>query len=120
MKSLAELQKLKESVETKIKLRHQEESIRVIVGMGTCGIAAGAREVITKLGEEIERRELGDVTLTQVGCMGLCEKEPIIKIEKTDGTKRTYGEIKADRVAKLVTQDIVNDQEIQEWLIGDN
>ncbi|SDC71946.1 MULTISPECIES: (2Fe-2S) ferredoxin domain-containing protein [unclassified Candidatus Frackibacter] len=117
MKSLAELQKLKEEVESKIKLRHQEERIRVIVGMGTCGIAAGARDIINKLSDEIDKRNLGDITLTQVGCMGLCEKEPIIKIEKKDGSERTYGNIKADRVQKLVSEELVNERAVENWLI---
>jgi len=117
MKSLAELQKLKEEVEGKIKLRHQDERVRVIVGMGTCGIAAGARDVINNLSNEIDKRNLDDITLTQVGCMGLCEKEPIIKIEKKDGSERVYGNIKANKVQKLVSEELVNERAVENWLI---
>jgi (2Fe-2S) ferredoxin len=118
MRSLLELQKLKEEVEEKIKLRHQNERIRVIVEMGTCGISAGARQVMNRLSEEIEEHKLNDVTLTQVDCKGFCDKEPVVEIEYEDGTRRIYGEINVDKVEKLVAEDLINEHVIQEWVIN--
>ena len=79
MKSLEELKKLREQAQANLELRKQKDGYRVIVGMATCGIAAGARPVLAKFVEEVASRKLDSVTVTQVGCIGECALEPIVE-----------------------------------------
>ncbi len=86
MKSLAELQAIKERMQNNVMLRANEgeEKIRVVVGMATCGIAAGARPVLNAFLKEIEDRRLGNVICTQTGCIGICRYEPVVEITTPD------------------------------------
>lgn len=120
MKSLAELQAIKEKMQNKVNLRvaDGENTIRVVVGMATCGIAAGARPVLNAFLKEVEDRHLNDVICTQTGCIGICRYEPVVEVIMPDGTKTTYVKMNEDKVAKVVTEHIVNNKVVQEYTIG--
>jgi len=121
MKSLAELQAIKESMKDKVQLREYENSgnvIRVVVGMATCGIAAGARPVLNKFLEEVQKRRLDNVMVTQTGCIGICRLEPIVEVIMPDGTKTTYVKMDADKVPKIVGEHLVNNRVVEEYTIG--
>ncbi len=120
MKSLAELQAIKERMQNNVMLRSNdgEETIRVVVGMATCGIAAGARPVLNAFLKEIEDRRLSNVVCTQTGCIGICRYEPVVEITTPDGVKTTYVKMDEDKVAKVVTEHIVNNKIVQEFTIA--
>ncbi len=120
MKSLAELQAIKERMQNNVMLRSNdgEETIRIVVGMATCGIAAGARPVLNAFLKEIEDRRLSNVVCTQTGCIGICRYEPVVEITTPDGVKTTYVKMDEDKVAKVVTEHIVNNKIVQEWTIA--
>ena len=120
MKSLAELQAIKEKMQNKVNLRASEgeDTVRIVVGMATCGIAAGARPVLNAFLKEIEDRRLSNVICTQTGCIGICQYEPVVEIAMPDGTKTTYVKMNEDKVAKVVTEHVVNNKVVQEFTIG--
>lgn len=120
MKSLAELQAIKEKMQNKVMLRTNEgeDTVRVVVGMATCGIAAGARPVLNAFLKEIEDRHLANVVCTQTGCIGICRYEPVVEITTPDGVKTTYVKMNEDKVAKVVTEHIVNNKVVQEYTIA--
>ncbi|MBQ4052426.1 MAG: (2Fe-2S) ferredoxin domain-containing protein [Clostridia bacterium] len=120
MKSLAELQAIKERMQNKVNLRaaDNEDTVRVVVGMATCGIAAGARPVLNAFLKEIEDRRLSNVICTQTGCIGICQYEPVVEVVTADGNKTTYVKMTEDKVAKIVTEHLVNNKPVQEFTIG--
>ncbi len=122
MKSLAQLEELRNKTLAKINLRKDEgDGIRIVVGMATCGIAAGARPVLKAMMDEIEKRNLGEkVSLTQTGCIGLCKFEPIVEVYMPDGEKITYVEMTAEKAVKVVNDTVVNGKVINEYTIGAN
>ena len=119
MKSLAELQEIRNKVLGQVDLRKErEDGIRVVVGMATCGIAAGARPVLNAFLSEISKRELKDVMVTQTGCIGMCRLEPIVEIYMPGEEKVTYVKMTEDKVARVVAEHIVNKQPVVEYTIG--
>ncbi len=120
MKSLAELQAIKERMQNNVLLRTNgdADTIRVIVGMATCGIAAGARPVLNEFIKELEERHLQNVICTQTGCIGICRYEPVVEVIMPDGTKTTYVKMTADKVARVVTEHLVNNKVVKEFTIG--
>ena len=119
MKSLAELAKLRDQMQGEVSLRHDSASdTRIVVGMATCGIAAGARPVLAAFVEEVGRRQLKNVMVTQTGCIGLCQFEPIVEVTAPNQEKVTYVKMTADKVAKIVTEHLVNGNPVLEYTIG--
>ena len=119
MKSLAELEQLRKQTLAKINLRKEDdESIRVVVGMATCGIAAGARPVMKAIMDEIEKRNISNCYVTQTGCIGICRLEPIVEVYLPGSEKITYVKMDADKAAKIVNETIVNGKVINEYTIG--
>nr|MCR4601475.1 (2Fe-2S) ferredoxin domain-containing protein [Clostridia bacterium] len=90
MKSLAELAELRQKSLDKINLREEGNRKRVVVGMATCGIAAGARPVMNTFSEEIDKRKITDTIVEMTGCMGMCVLEPMVDVFDEDGNKTTY------------------------------
>lgn len=120
MKSLAELEALRKSSLEQINMRHdRKDGTRVVVGMATCGIAAGARPVLSAFMEEIAKRKLDSVTVTQTGCIGLCRLEPIVEVYMPGQEKVTYAKMDASKVAKVVADHIVNGKVVTEYTIGE-
>lgn len=116
VKTLEDLRKIRE--EQLIRQQTRDTSTPVaIVGMGTCGIAAGAREVLLTLMEEIEKRGL-KVNVTQTGCIGMCEQEPLLDIQTTPSERVTYGRLSPEMVKKIVSEHLVNGRIVTEAAIA--
>ena len=119
MKSLEELKALRESMQAKMNLRKDDsDTIRVVVGMATCGIAAGARPVLLAFMDEINKRGLLDVTVAQTGCIGMCRLEPIVEISVPGKEKVTYVKVNPDMVPRIVAEHVVNGNPVTEYTIG--
>ncbi len=119
MKSLEELAAIRAKTINNVNLRtEREDGIRVVVGMATCGIAAGARPVLNAFLEEVQKREAKDVTVTQTGCIGMCRFEPIVEVLVPGQEKVTYVNMKPEMVARVVAEHIVNNQPVMEYTIG--
>ena len=119
MKSLEELKALRESMQSKMNLRKEDaDTIRVVVGMATCGIAAGARPVLNALVEEVNKRGLKNVQVTQTGCIGVCRLEPIVEVYVPGQEKVTYVKMTPDKVASIVSEHLVNGRVVTEYTIG--
>lgn len=119
MKSLAELQKLRDQISKQVDLRKDRESgVRVVVGMATCGIAAGARPVMNAFLNEVSKRGLSDVTVTQTGCIGMCRLEPIVEVFMPGEEKVTYVHMNEEKVARIVAEHIINKQPVTEYTVG--
>ena len=119
MKSLAELQAIKERTLNAMTARNDSESAtRIVVGMATCGIAAGARPVMNAFTEELARRALKGVTVSQTGCIGMCQYEPIVEVFVPGQEKVTYVQMSAEKVAKVVNDHIVNGNVVTEYTVG--
>lgn len=121
MKSLEELKALREKMQKQMGVRDNDEnSIRILVGMATCGIAAGARPVMQAFLEEVSKRNLKNVVVQQTGCIGVCRLEPIAEVFVPGKEKVTYVKLNPDMVPKIITEHIVNGQIVQEYTIGAN
>ncbi len=120
MKSLEELRAIRDRAKNGVHLRKENspDSIRVVVGMATCGIAAGARPVLTAFTNEVAKRDLQNVMVTQTGCIGLCQYEPIVEVYEPDGKVTTYVKMNADKVGRIVTEHLVNGNVVDEYTIG--
>ena len=95
-----------------------ENDIRIVVGMATCGIAAGARPVLDTLLEEVGKRNLHNVKITQTGCVGMCRLEPIVEVYEPDGNKVTYVKVNPEKAVKIVAEHIVNGNVCKEFVVG--
>ena len=119
MKSLAELEAIRKKTLERISLRKDDEdTARVVVGMATCGIAAGARPVMLGFMEELQKRGLSNVTVSQTGCIGMCRLEPMVEVYVKDQEKVTYVHMNPEKVARVVTEHIVNGRPVDEYTIG--
>jgi NADP-reducing hydrogenase subunit HndB len=119
MKSLAELQAIRDKTRTQLNIREENpDNIRVLVGMATCGIAAGARPVLNALVEECAKRGLTNVTVTQTGCIGICQYEPVVEVLVPGEEKVTYVKMTAERAVKVVNDHLVNRHVVTEYTIG--
>ena len=120
MKSLAELEAIRKKTLERINLRKDDENerVRVVVGMATCGIAAGARPVMLSFMEEAQKRGLNHVTVSQTGCIGMCRLEPMVDVYLPGQEKVTYVHMNPEKVARVVAEHIVNGRPVQEYTIG--
>jgi len=118
MKSLKELEEIRKKTLEAINLRKENSGTRIVVGMATCGIAAGARPVLTAFMDEVSSRGLTDVVVAQTGCIGVCRLEPIVEVYKPDQEKVTYVKVNPDMVGRIMTEHIVNGRVVNEYTIG--
>ena len=119
MKSLAELAALREKMKSEVNMRHDSsDDSRVLVGMATCGIAAGARPVLAAFVEEVNKRQLNNVMVTQTGCIGICQYEPVVEIVVPGQEKVTYVKMTAEKAARVVAEHLVNGKVVTEYTIG--
>ena len=119
MKSLEELAALRERMKNNVAMRQDNSTAtRVVVGMATCGIAAGARPVLTAFVEEVNRRGLKDVVVTQAGCIGMCKLEPIVEVLVPGHEKVTYVKMSPEKVPAIVSEHLVNGRVVNEYTIG--
>lgn len=119
MKSLAELAELREKMKSSVNMRHDaSDDTRVVVGMATCGIAAGARPVMAAFVDEVAKRNLQGIMVTQTGCIGICKFEPVVEVYVPGEEKVTYVHMTPEKAAKVVTDHLVNGQVVTEYTIG--
>lgn len=120
MKSLEELLAIKEKAQAQMSARDADgkDGVRVVVGMATCGIAAGARPVLSALLSELEKRNVKHVTVTQTGCIGMCQYEPIVEVFEPGKEKVTYVLMTPEKAAKVVNEHLVNGKPVTEYTVG--
>ena len=119
MKSLAELLAIKERMQSKVVLREGTNDVRVVVGMATCGIAAGARPVLNTLVEEVNNGGLyNKVTVTQTGCAGLCQLEPIVEVYEAGKEKVTYIKMTPDKAKEIVEKHLKGGNVVTEYTVA--
>ena len=118
MKSLADLEAIRARTLENINMRKDENAARVVIGMATCGIAAGARPVMLAFMDEIQKRNLQHVTVSQTGCSGMCRYEPMLDVILPGQEKVTYIHVTPEMVPRIVTEHIVNGRPVEEYTIG--
>ena len=116
--NLEQLKKLKEKAQKQIALREGGKKYRVVVGMSTSGVAAGAREVMTTMLDEIEKQSIGSVEVCVTGEIGMVDAEPMVRVEETGGEKTVYGKVNLDDARKIVTQHLQKGKKVQELAVG--
>ena len=116
MKTLEDLKRVREEAQQSMKVR-MDTGTTIIVGMGTCGIAAGARDTMHAIMEELDKRKI-DAHVTTVGCIGMCVKEPLVDIEQAGRPRITYANVKPDMVPELIEQHLVKNQPVAKWVVG--
>ena len=121
MKSLAELAAIRARMLEQVNLRKDDNiDTRIVVGMATCGIAAGARPVMLAFIEELKKRGIENATVAQTGCVGMCRLEPMVEVYVKGQEKVTYVHMDPDKVARVVGEHIVNGKPVDEFTIGAN
>ena len=121
MKSLAELAAIREKMKDKVAIREGNNGIRIVVGMATCGIAAGARPVLNTVVEEIAKEDLTDkATVSQTGCIGICQYEPVVEVYEQGKEKITYVKITPDKAKRIVAEHIKGGNVGPEYTIGNS
>ena len=119
MKSLAELQALRDKAKGQMGIRADApDNIRVVVGMATCGIAAGARPVLAAFNEEVAKRGLQNITVAQTGCIGICQYEPVVEVFVPGKEKVTYVKMTPEKAVRVVVDHLVNQNPVTEYTIG--
>ena len=108
MKSLAELEAIRNKAQSTVNIRKDDHGARVVVGMATCGIAAGARPVMNAFMEEAAKRNLNNVAITQTGCIGVCRLEPIVEVYMPGEEKVTYVKMDEAKAKEVVAEHLVN------------
>ena len=117
MKSLSELEQIKKKAQLDMSARNQSGK-RIVVGMATCGIAAGARPVMATLVEELHTRNISDISVTMTGCLGLCRLEPIVEVIDAEGNKVTYVKMDANKAKRVIAEHIINGQVCEDLTIS--
>lgn len=121
MKSLEELKAIREKMQNQVGFRAEDEadgSIRVVVGMATCGIASGARPVLTALSDLVQDKKLENVKVLQTGCIGLCQYEPIVEVIETGKEKVTYVKVTPEKAAEIVESHLVGGNPIGKYTLS--
>lgn len=118
IKSLEDLKKAREEALKKRDLKTASGTIQVIVGMGTCGIAAGARDTMKAILDTIEKDEISGVIVTQTGCIGLCEKEPIVQVVIGEQPRVSYGKVTPEVARRIMKEHVVNGKAVTSNLIN--
>ncbi|MFN8434434.1 MAG: (2Fe-2S) ferredoxin domain-containing protein [Anaerolineales bacterium] len=117
IKSLEELKRVREEALAKKQMKAAPGQIQVIVAMGTCGIAAGARDTMKSILNFIEAEKLSGVTVTQTGCMGMCEQEPIVQVVVGDSAKVTYGKVNAEVAGQIMKQHVQHGTPLKDYVL---
>lgn len=118
MKSLKELEEIRNRALSEMSVRENENKTRIVVGMATCGIAAGARPVMSTFVEELNKRNIHDVNVSMTGCIGICRYEPIAEVLEANGERTTYIKLDAEKARRIVAEHIVNGRPVIEFTIG--
>ena len=117
IKSLEDLRKIKAESQKNTEARKNNDT-QIIIGMGTCGIAAGAREVMAAVLVELAERNLHDVAVLQTGCIGMCQKEPLLDIVRPGEDRVTYGPVKPQDVSRIIAEHLVNGNVVEDLVVA--
>ena len=118
MKSLEELKAIRDKMKGQIGMRSEDDdNIRVVVGMATCGIASGARPVLNLLVNEVQARNLENITVTQTGCIGLCQYEPIVEVFEPGREKITYVKVNEEKALEILEQHLIKGNMVDKYLL---
>lgn len=117
MKSLEDLKALRAKLQSDIKVRQKSDK-KIIVGMGTCGIAAGAREVMAAIMNELAVQKLTDVQVQQTGCIGMCEKEVLVDVVRPGEPRITYGNVKPTDVKKIIVDHVMHGKIVEDKVVA--
>ncbi len=117
IKSLEELQKIKEKALKEISGRDTKKRGRIVVGMGTCGISAGAKDTLRALADELEKQSIDDVAVVQSGCMGLCEVEPTVEVQIGDEEPVIYGHVDEEQARRIVKEHVMKGHILSDILV---
>jgi len=118
IRSLDDLRKLKERTGDLTSARSEDDKVKIIIGMGTCGIASGAREIMNAVLKELETRKLHNVAVETTGCIGMCQNEPLMDIVRPGEPRVTYGNLKPEDVPRIIADHLVNGNVVEEKVIG--
>lgn len=118
IKSIDDLKKIREEALKKQEMKSASGQKQIIVGMGTCGIAAGARDTMKAILEKIETDNLSGIIVTQTGCIGVCEMEPIVQVQIGDAPKVTYGKVSKDIAARIVDEHVLEGNIVKEHMVN--
>ncbi len=119
MKSLAELQAIRDKARENMGIREDKaNAVRVVVGMATCGIAAGARPVLSTFVEEVAKEKLSEIIVGQTGCIGICQYEPVVEVFEPERGKTTYVNMTAEKAIKVVHKHLIGGEVVTEYTIG--
>ena len=120
MKSLEELRAIRERMQGKVGMRSEDASqTRIVVGMATCGIASGARPVLNVLADEVQKRGMSNVVVTQTGCIGLCQYEPVIEVYVPGQEKVTYTKMNVDKAIEMLEQHIIRGNVLGKYTLNE-
>ena len=120
MKSLEELRAIRERMQGKVGMRSEDASqIKIVVGMATCGIASGARPVLNVLADEVQKRGMSNVVVTQTGCIGLCQYEPVIEVYVPGQEKVTYTKMNVDKAIEMLEQHIIRGNVLGKYTLNE-
>lgn len=117
MKTLDDLKRIREQAQQALHVREGDHDCKVVVAMGTCGIASGAREVMAAILDELEKKGVTDITVTQSGCKGLCDREPTVDVIKKGQPPVTYGFVTPEKARTIVDEHIINNKVQQDWVV---
>ncbi len=119
MKSLKELEAIRDRMRQTVNTRESDSNtIRVVVGMATCGISAGARPVLNAIVEELARENVAGVQVTQTGCIGICQHEPVVEVYEPGKEKVTYVKMTPEKAIRMVHHHLMNGEPVEEYTIG--
>ena len=119
MKSLEELKAIRDRMQGQVNIREEDsDSLRIVVGMATCGIAAGARPVLTAFSDAVQEKGLKNVAVVQTGCVGLCQYEPIVEVYSKGNEKVTYVKMTAEKAKEVIEQHIVGGKIVTKYTIN--
>lgn len=119
MKSLKELEAIRDRMRQTVNTRESDSNtIRVVVGMATCGISAGARPVLNAIVEELARENVAGVQVTQTGCIGICQYEPVVEVYEPGKAKVTYVKMTPEKAIRMVHHHLMNGEPVEEYTIG--
>lgn len=119
MKSLAELKQIREKAKKQMGIRHEtHQNIRVVVGMGTCGLAAGSREILNYLHDQAVERSLDHVTVYQSGCMGACRYEPMVEVTAPDQEPVVYVNVTKEKAERIIREHLIGGNAVTEYTAG--
>ena len=118
MKTLAELKAIRDRMQGQVGVRAEDSNqTRVVVGMATCGIASGARPVLTKLSDLVQENKANQIAVTQTGCIGLCQYEPIVEVYEPGKDKVTYIKMTAEKAEEVYNKHLIGGEIVKEYMI---